>query len=83
MRKHCVKKHNGDNQEFEMKVVDYVRGDPTKRQIMEAVRINNIQETKRINNKKEWVNSEWTATSLISKGKQSFFAHKRDYSSIE
>ena len=55
MRKHCVKKHNGDDQEFEMKVVDYVRGDPTKRQIMEAVRINSIDETKRINDKKEWV----------------------------
>ena len=27
--------------------------------------------------------SEWTATSLISKGKQSFFVHKCDYSLIE
>ena len=38
-----------------MAVLDYVRGDPTKRQIMEAVRINEIPEGNRINDKKEWI----------------------------
>ena len=55
MWKHCEKKHGGDEQQFEMKVMDYVRGDPTKRQIMEAVRINDIPESARINDRKEWV----------------------------
>jgi hypothetical protein len=55
MWKHCQKKHNGQEQEFSMKVVDYVRGDPTKRQILEATRINQVLEEKRINDKKEWI----------------------------
>ena len=55
MWKHCLKKHNGEEQQFSMKVVDYVRGDPTKRQILEAVRINEVAEDKRINDKKEWI----------------------------
>ena len=55
MWKHCEKKHDGVEQQFEMKIMDYVRGDPTKRQIMEAVRINSIPESSRINDKKEWI----------------------------
>ena len=55
MWKHCQKKHDGVEQQFDMKIVDYVRGDPTKRQIMEAVRINSIPENARINDKKEWI----------------------------
>ena len=55
MWKHCQKKHNSEEQDFNMKVIDYVRGDPTKRQILEAVRINGVPEGKRINDKKEWV----------------------------
>ena len=53
--KHCVKQHNGEEQEFEMKVVDFARGDPTKRQILEAVRINEMHIEKRMNDKKEWI----------------------------
>ena len=55
MWKHCEKKHEGVEQQIEMKIMDYVRGDPTKRQIMEAVRINNVPESARINDKKEWI----------------------------
>ena len=55
MWKHCQKKHNDQEQEFSMMVLDYVRGDPTKRQILEAVRINEVSEAKRINDKKEWI----------------------------
>ena len=55
MWKHCEKRHDGQEQEFDMKVMDYVRGDPTKRQILEAVRINGVEESARINDKKEWI----------------------------
>ena len=55
MWKHCVKKHNGEEQEFEMRVVDQVRNDATKRLILEAVRINEVEESRRINDKEEWI----------------------------
>ena len=55
MWKHCLKKHNGEEQQFGVEVLDYVRGNPTKRQILEAVRINEVAEDKRINDKKEWI----------------------------
>ena len=55
MWKHCQKEHNGEEQQFEMKIIDYVKNDPTKRQILEAVRINSVNENRRINDKKEWV----------------------------
>ena len=37
-----------------MRVVDYVRGDPMKRHILDAVRINEFPEEKRIKDKTEW-----------------------------
>ena len=55
MWKHCQKKHNGVEQQFVMRVVDYVREDPTMRQILEAVRINDVSERHRINDKEEWI----------------------------
>ena len=55
MWRHCLKKHRGEEQQFDMKILDYVRGDSTKRQILEAVRINLVSEKKRINDRKEWV----------------------------
>ena len=55
MWKHCVKKHEGREQQFEMKIVDYVRDDPTMQQIMEALRINELPESRRINVKDEWI----------------------------
>ena len=54
MWKHCVKEHNGQEQEFEMRIVDYSRGDPLMRQIKEAININEIPIEKRLNDKKEW-----------------------------
>ena len=41
-----------------MKVSDCIRNDPTRRQIMEAVRINGVAECKRMNDKKEWIVGE-------------------------
>ena len=55
MWKHCVKKHHGQQQEFEMQVVDQVKNDATKRLILEAVRINEVPEERRINDKEEWI----------------------------
>ena len=37
--KHCVEKHNSMKQRFEMVIVDRARNDATKRQLLEAVRI--------------------------------------------
>ena len=54
MYKHCVKKHGGEPQAFEMRVVDQSRDDPLMRQIKEAININAIPERRRINDKKEW-----------------------------
>ena len=55
MWKHCIKKHNGEKQQFDMSIKDYVKGDPTRRQILESVRINQVAEVKRINDKNEWI----------------------------
>ena len=55
MWKHCVKKHNGEEQDFVMRVKDQVKNDATKRLILEAVRINEVEEDHRINDKEEWI----------------------------
>ena len=55
MWRHCVKKHEGQEQRFEMKVIDYVRDDPTMRQILEAIRINELPEAHRMNDRDEWI----------------------------
>ncbi len=52
--KHCANVHNGDQRRFSMTVVDRSRNDPTKRQILEAVRMQRIPETRQMNSKSEW-----------------------------
>lgn len=52
--KHCVKEHGGTVVEFDMEVVDYIRNDPTLRQVTEAIRINETPVEKRINDATEW-----------------------------
>ena len=64
--KHCVKKHNGVEQDFEMRIVDQVRNDPTKRLILEAVRINEIPEERRINDKEEWIIGKLPAVAVTN-----------------
>ena len=54
MWKHCRSEHQGENQEFEMSVIDCRRGDPMMRQILESIRINQVPEEKRMNDKTEW-----------------------------
>ena len=52
--KHCVQKHDSTCQEFQMKIVDRVRNDPTKRQILEATRIRKVPAENAMNSKGEW-----------------------------
>ena len=54
MWKHCVQKHGSRKQEFKMIVQDKVRGDPTKRQILEAIRMTRTEEEDRMNSRAEW-----------------------------
>ena len=54
MWKHCLKHHSGQRQQFEMKVQDRVRNDATKRQILEAVRIERTEQESRMNSRGEW-----------------------------
>ena len=52
--KHSPNVHGGDRIRFQMKVVDRVRNDSTKRQILEAIRMQRVPESKQINSKSEW-----------------------------
>ena len=54
MWKHCLKHHSGQRQQFEMKVQGRVRNDATKRQILEAVRIERTEQESRMNSRGEW-----------------------------
>ena len=54
MWKHCVDKHQSVEQAFEMEIVDRVRNDPTKRQILEAIRIGRTDQDKLMNSRSEW-----------------------------
>ena len=52
--KHCVNVHDGEHQTFQMEIVDRVRNDPTKRQILEAVRMQRVPDNLQMNSKSEW-----------------------------
>ena len=54
MWKHCMEKHGGVIQKFEMTIIDKVCGDSMKRQILESIRINGTPEEKSLNRKDEW-----------------------------
>ena len=54
MWKHCQTHHAGQRQQFEMKIKDRVRNDATKRQILEAVRIERTEQGRRMNSRSEW-----------------------------
>ena len=42
LRKHCLAKHGGQEQKFEMAIANRSRNDPKKRQVLEAVMIQKI-----------------------------------------
>ena len=52
--RHCVEKHNAEQQEFKMTVTGVYSNDAMLRQIVEGVRINKVPAEKLINSKKEW-----------------------------
>ena len=52
--KHCANVHNGDQRAFTMSIVDRCRNDPTKRQILESVRMQRIPEEIQMNSRSEW-----------------------------
>ena len=54
MWKHCVEEHNSVPQKFEMVIVDRVRNDPMKRQILEAIRIQEVPQERQMNSRAEW-----------------------------
>ena len=52
--KHCVEKHGAVKQRFGMVQVDRARNDATKRQILEAVRIQRESPDQILNRRGEW-----------------------------
>ena len=52
--KHCINDHNEHLQKFEMRILDRCRGDTTKRQIIEFIRIQKAQEETLMNGRSEW-----------------------------
>ena len=52
--KHCLAKHGGQKQKFEMTVENRSRNDPTKRQVLEAVMIQKVPAELTMNSKSEW-----------------------------
>ena len=50
----CANVHNGDQRAFTMSIVDRCRNDPTKRQILESVRMQRIPEEIQMNSRSEW-----------------------------
>ena len=55
--KHCTNIHGGVNQNFDMEVIDRVRGDPTKRQILESVRMQRVPAEYTMNSRSEWTSA--------------------------
>lgn len=54
MWKHVTQVHNGIDQSFEMEIIDKCRNDPTKRQILESIRINKMNTETTMNDRSEW-----------------------------
>ena len=54
MWKHVKQAHNNVEQSFEMETVDKCRNYPTKRQILESIRINNMNPETIMNDRSEW-----------------------------
>ena len=52
--RHCVEKHGGVEQQFRMVIQDRSRNDPTKRQILEAIRIRRAGVNQILNGRSEW-----------------------------
>ena len=52
--RHCLEQHRGEEQTFLMSVTGTYRNDAMLRQIAEAVQINNLDTSRRMNDRAEW-----------------------------
>ena len=52
--KHCHNEHGGEKQVFQMSIVNTCRNDPTKRQILESIHIQNTDSRVTMNERAEW-----------------------------
>ena len=64
--KHCVKVHNSELQSFQMTILDRCRGDATKRQILESLRIQQVPEERSMNSKGEWNTARVPRVRIVS-----------------
>ena len=58
--------HDGQDQAFQMTVVAKCRGDATKRQILEAVRIKRMSENRTMNSRGEWNTAKVPRIQIVS-----------------
>ena len=64
--RHCQNVHAGEIQKFTMKIMDRCRNDPTKRRILEAIRIQKIPHDRIMNGKGEWNTARVPRVSIIT-----------------
>ena len=66
--RHCLEQHGGEVQTFLMSVTGTYRNDPMLRQITEAVQINNMNVSERMNDRAEWNMTRIPRTVISTEG---------------
>ena len=64
--KHCMNCHGGELQTFEMTIIDRCRGDATKRQILESLRIQRVPVDRSMNSRAEWNTARIPRVEIVS-----------------
>ena len=67
--KHCVNVHNNELQTFRMTIVDKCRNDPTKRQILESIRMHKVPVEQVMNSRSEWNSTKLPRISINTDNK--------------
>ena len=67
MLKHCMTNHGGIKQQSQKRVKDRVRNNATKRQILEAVRIERTEKGDRMNSRGEWGANRGPRIEIVTK----------------
>ena len=67
--KHCVNVHQNETQIFKMTIVDKCRNDPTKRQILESIRMQKVPTEMRMNSRSEWNSTRLPRISINTNNK--------------
>ena len=67
--KHCVNVHNNELQTFRMTIVDKCRNDPTKRQILESIRMHKVPIEQVMNSQSEWNSNKLPRISINTDNK--------------